>query len=161
MTHPSSSRTIDVNTSRDNSVLRTTPPKHPNHTSGTSRVEAKVEEWTDLFSNACGGGGGNGASPCSAHDLEEIFGRQRTKILRPLLTFGSALFTRSFRSTKSVPNLLWSLDILIMSRQTQEAFSTIWSSYARVFLALCRPDKRGKRNTRKLLSRFENESRDG
>jgi hypothetical protein len=63
----------NVNRSIHESSAASSTPVHDKKKKNTNEaVSNKVEDWTDLFSNACGA-----ASPCSAHDLEELFGRQR------------------------------------------------------------------------------------
>ena len=70
----------EVNTSRDASKKHArsslASPSSNNDApkpNNTARAASKVDEWTDIIfsANACVG------SPCSAHDLEEIFGRQQ------------------------------------------------------------------------------------
>jgi hypothetical protein len=79
-----------VNISHTSSTTTSSHIHHRCHR-GVAAAEKKVEEWTDLFASACGAGGAT-MSPCSAHDLEEIFGRQRSK-------------THKYNATKAQPNL--------------------------------------------------------
>lgn len=79
---PESLARQEVSTSRDINSIRTagggmssTPPptQNNNPANATTTIPSKVEEWTDMIfnANACVG------SPCSAQDLEDIFGQQQ------------------------------------------------------------------------------------